>query len=29
MPDPSTAPNEELAIVLDLLGRSLAADGQR
>ena len=29
VPDPSTAPNEELAIVLDLLGRSLAADGQR
>jgi adenosylhomocysteinase len=29
VPDPSTAPNEELAIVLGLLGRSLAADGQR
>src|SRR5688572_5845316 len=29
VPDPSTAPNEELAIVLALLGRSLAADGQR
>jgi adenosylhomocysteinase len=28
-PDPSTAPNEELAIVLALLGRSLAADSQR
>ena len=26
VPDPSTAPNEELAIVLALLGRSLAAD---
>jgi adenosylhomocysteinase len=29
VPDPSTAPNEELAIVLALLGRSLAADPQR
>jgi adenosylhomocysteinase len=29
VPDPSTAPNEELAIVLALLGRSLAADGER
>jgi adenosylhomocysteinase len=29
VPDPSTAPNEELAIVLALLGRSLAADSQR
>jgi adenosylhomocysteinase len=29
VPDPSTAPNEELAIVLALLGRSLAAGGQR
>ncbi|HEV7686305.1 MAG TPA: adenosylhomocysteinase, partial [Acidimicrobiia bacterium] len=29
VPDPSTAPNEELAIVLALLGRSVAADGQR
>src|SRR4051812_46440155 len=29
VPDPSSAPNEELAIVLALLGRSLAADGQR
>jgi adenosylhomocysteinase len=29
VPDPSTAPNEELAIVLGLLGRSLAVDGQR
>src|SRR5207253_5159641 len=29
VPDPSTAPNEELAIVLALLGRSLAADAQR
>src|SRR5256714_11076102 len=29
VPDPSTAPNEELAIVLGLLGRSLSADGQR
>src|SRR5438270_9206159 len=28
-PDPSTAPNEELAIVLGLLGRSLGADAQR
>jgi adenosylhomocysteinase len=29
VPDPSSAPNEELAIVLALLGRSLAADPQR
>src|SRR5919106_4561711 len=29
VPDPSTAPNEELAIVLALLGRSLAADPQK
>ncbi|MEW6477113.1 MAG: adenosylhomocysteinase [Actinomycetota bacterium] len=29
VPDPSTAPNEELAIVLALLGRSLAADPRR
>jgi len=29
VPDPSSAPNEELAIVLALLGRSLSADGQR
>src|SRR5436305_7073010 len=29
VPDPSTAPNEELAIVLALLGRSMAADPQR
>jgi adenosylhomocysteinase len=29
VPDPSTAPNEELAIVLAVLGRSLAADSQR
>jgi len=29
VPDPSTAPNEELAIVLGLLGRSLAADPRR
>ncbi|HEU5448145.1 MAG TPA: adenosylhomocysteinase [Acidimicrobiia bacterium] len=29
VPDPSTAPNEELAIVLGLLGRSLAADPQK
>src|SRR5918999_1166038 len=29
VPDPSSAPNEELAIVLTLLGRSLAADPQR
>src|SRR5438477_11107678 len=29
VPDPSTAPNEELAIVLALLGRSLAGDAQR
>jgi adenosylhomocysteinase len=29
VPDPSTAPNEELAIVLGVLGRSVAADGQR
>src|SRR5437870_7753680 len=29
VPDPSTAPNEELAIVLGLLNRSVAADGQR
>jgi adenosylhomocysteinase len=29
IPDPSTAPNEELAIVLAVLGRSLAADAQR
>src|SRR4051812_29488515 len=29
VPDPSAAPNEELAIVLALLGRSLAADPQR
>ena len=29
VPDPSTAPNEELAIVLVLLGRSLAADPRR
>jgi adenosylhomocysteinase len=29
VPDPSTAPNEELAIVLALLGRSVAADPQR
>jgi adenosylhomocysteinase len=29
VPDPSSAPNEELAIVLALLGRSLAADAQR
>jgi adenosylhomocysteinase len=29
VPDPSTAPNEELAIVLALLGRSLAADPHR
>src|SRR5437660_2980707 len=29
VPDPSTAPNEELAIVLGLLGRSLAVDPQR
>ncbi|HEV3364631.1 MAG TPA: adenosylhomocysteinase, partial [Acidimicrobiia bacterium] len=29
VPDPSTAPNEELAIVLALLGRSLSADPQR
>jgi adenosylhomocysteinase len=29
VPDPATAPNEELAIVLALLGRSLAADPQR
>ena len=29
VPDPSSAPNEELAIVLTLLGRSLAADPQK
>jgi len=29
VPDPASAPNEELAIVLSLLGRSLAADAQR
>jgi adenosylhomocysteinase len=29
VPEPSSAPNEELAIVLELLGRSVAADGQR
>jgi adenosylhomocysteinase len=29
VPDPSSAPNEELAVVLALLGRSLAADPQR
>ena len=29
VPEPSTAPNEELAIVLAVLGRSLAAGGQR
>jgi adenosylhomocysteinase len=29
VPDPSTAPSEELAIVLALLGRSVAADPQR
>jgi adenosylhomocysteinase len=29
VPDPSSAPNEELAIVLALLGRSVAADPQR
>jgi adenosylhomocysteinase len=29
VPDPSSAPNEELAIVLELLGRSVAADPQR
>src|SRR5207244_5909108 len=29
VPDPATAPNEELAIVLALLGRALAADPQR
>src|SRR3954453_14267186 len=29
VPDPSTAPNEELAIVLGLLGRSLAAHPHR
>ncbi len=29
VPDPASAPNEELAIVLALLGRSLAADPQR
>src|SRR5437588_10837023 len=29
VPDPSTASNEELAIVLALLGRSVAADPQR
>jgi adenosylhomocysteinase len=29
VPDPSTAPNEELAIVLGLLGRSLADDPER
>src|SRR5688572_33253659 len=29
VPDPSSAPNEELAIVLALLGRSLAADPQK
>jgi adenosylhomocysteinase len=29
VPDPSTAPNEELAIVLSLLGRSLEADPQK
>jgi adenosylhomocysteinase len=29
VPAPSSAPNEELAIVLEVLGRSLAADGQR
>jgi adenosylhomocysteinase len=29
VPDPSTAPNEELAIVLALLGRSLAADPRK
>ncbi|HVW34410.1 MAG TPA: adenosylhomocysteinase [Acidimicrobiia bacterium] len=29
VPDPSSAPNEELAIVLGVLGRSLAADPQR
>jgi adenosylhomocysteinase len=29
VPDPSTAPNEELAIVLALLGRSVAADPRR
>ncbi|MDQ1517576.1 MAG: adenosylhomocysteinase, partial [Actinomycetota bacterium] len=29
VPDPSTAPNEEMAIVLGVLGRSLAADVQR
>jgi adenosylhomocysteinase len=29
VPDPSTAPNEELAIVLAVLGRSVAADPQR
>jgi adenosylhomocysteinase len=29
VPDPSAAPNEELAIVLALLGRSLAADPRR
>jgi adenosylhomocysteinase len=29
VPDPSSAPNEELAIVLALLGRSLSADPQK
>src|ERR687888_2116433 len=29
VPDPSSAPNEELAVVLALLGRSLAADPRR
>jgi adenosylhomocysteinase len=29
VPDPASAPNEELAIVLALLGRSLAADPER